>query len=289
VPPPAVGTHFLATSDADGGVHFGTIWTLVRDVTSNSGMRTYTFQSSTPGLFPRLRNVDVTTEPYDAGHGEFLQLVDDPAVRRLRNTYVGKPLWTYGRYVFDCRDAGGNGASAQTRDRAPLYIGAIYRVAGTFIRLPLGTDDPMSYCQGGCHQAYHVFTDEPLFVIMTPDDHTIQIIPPTVMSHPWMYRGPCVRSTAYFADDWAIERVFTLDDPHVVDPEWSPQARKDLLAYQFDSGMTYRMVAFAAGYPSLFGTRDDLEKLISWEWYPGSASDATYYFDESGTTANPSP
>jgi len=283
VPPVAIGTQFLATRDGNAGVHYGTIWSLTREVDNKlADIRTYTFRANTHGLLPRVRTVDVTTRLGDTGDGEFLQLVDDPVVRRLRNLYIGKPLWTFGRYVFGCRDPQGHGSSAETRDRAPLHIGAIYRVAGNFVRLPLGTADPLYYCQGGCHQAYHVLTDEPLLVILSPDDHNIQIIPPTEIFHPWNYRGPCVRAMAYFADDWAFERVFTLDDPHVVDPEWSPEARKDLLAYQYDNGMTHRMVAFAAGYPSLFGTRDDLEKLISWEWYPGSTSDMTHYFDENG-------
>jgi len=41
--------------------------------------------------------------------------------------------------------------------------------------------------------------------------------------------------------------------------------------------MNHRMVAWAAGYPSTFGTQAELEKLSVWEWYPGPSPTTSYF------------
>lgn len=263
-----VGTRFLATGQTkDAAV--GQIWSVTR-VDAHDGYRTLTLEHTGDGLLPRATRVRIDEDEMDGdGYGPFAQLVDDPVATRLTQQYAGKPLWTFGRYVFTCRDPNGWGEMAEPHDRAPLQIKAIYRIRERGTRLPLGSDDPYYFCSGGCHQSYHVITDEPLVAIFAPKTADLRMDPPRVITHIWMYRGPCVSGQGMFLDDWAFERVFSTDDPHTVDPEWPASFRDDLLAYRFVPGMSHRMVAWAAGYPSTFGTAAQLEKLSAWDWYPG--------------------
>ena len=166
----------------------------------------------------------------------------------------------------------------ETAERAPLEIAEIHRLAHSFARMPLGTGNP-NWWQGGVHRAYEVYTDDPLFVLFRPNQSTIHVIPPTVLTTitTRYHYGPCIVGAAYFVDDWAFERVFTTEDPHTAYPEWTAQQRADILKYQFDNGMDHTMVAFAAGYPSVFGTRAELENLLAWQWYPGSGGQTSYF------------
>lgn len=273
-PPLAVGDTFIAISRDGRYIGIGDRWKLARIDSDADGCVDYTYSGRHSGVLSPTHYVTFyKCEGNGAtGLGPFARILPDPITDALRAKYVGKPLWTFGRFVFGCRDPNGWGATAETRDRAPLYVASIYRLADQFDRIPLGSADPFFYCEGGCHQAYHVFTDRPLIVTFAPRDADIKIDPPRMISHPWLYRGPCVAAQARFLDDWDFERVFSLEDPHTIHPEWSTISRKDILAYQFDDGMTHEMVAWAAGYPSTFGTPEELDRLSSWQWYGGQSS-----------------
>jgi hypothetical protein len=207
-------------------------------------------------------------------------LVDDPGVERLRDEFVGQPLWTYGRYRFRCLDDQGDPALVQSRDRAPLSISRIERVSGYVIRRALGSDDADYYCGGACHESYHVFTDDPLVVYFKPmDDKTLKDIPPRMWSGPrrYSYDGRCVQSEVTFIDTWDIQRMFTTDDPRSIHPEWDPTLRAALLDYRVLPGMTKQMVALASGFPAVFGTAEELFRLNDW---PVQGAPALHFVDD---------
>ena len=258
-PPLSVGARFIAADGGEGGVGIGTYWTLIHMADAEAGSTTYTFAQVDHKLLSRPHTVDVTDATGEAT-GEFGELVDDPITRRLSQKYANKPLWTFGRFVFRCWDPQGNVGGSRQRSvrlwRSRRSTGSRTALRECHLELP----NP-NWWQGGIHQAYEVYTDEPLFVLIRPNQSTIHVIPPTVLTTitTRYHYGPCIVGAAYFVDDWAFERVFTTEDPHTAYPEWTAQQRADILKYQFDNGMDHTMVAFAAGYPSVFGTRAELK------------------------------
>jgi hypothetical protein len=294
-PPVTIGTKFIAI----GQTYYdkpplGSIWTLTRSVLNQGGdqMRHSFRRDTLEPSGPPTMDVDADLN-YGDGYGPFAQLIDDPVVRQMNKRYVGKPLWTYGKYVFACTDSVGNGARVEADGRSPLFLSSIARVAGQFTRLPLGSLDPGWWCAGACHKPYHVFSDEPLWVILEAKHTPTKVVPLQSVGilSPW--KGPCVLGHAYLLDDWDFERHFTLEDPRVAHREWSADLRRQLVDFSAAGGMTHEMVAFAQGYPSTFGTREELNKLSVWEWYPGdyAAWSASFTGDlldgEGGVTYGP--
>jgi hypothetical protein len=265
-PTPAPGDRYLVVGQAGGrscpepGEVFQSRVADISDVTPEKVLAPT--QRHQPG-FP----IQCTGSDGDMYTDILALLVDDPAVKRLRDELVGKPLWTYGRYRFICYDDQGEGALVQSHDRAPLYIARVERVTNYFIRRALGSDDADYWCGGACHEAYHVFTDDPLVVYFKPmDDKTLgaEAVPSFSVTHRWSYDGRCSQSQVTFIDTWDIERTFTTDDPRSSHPEWDPMLRAALLDYHVLPGMTKQMVAFASGFPAVFGTAEELYRLNDW-------------------------
>lgn len=70
------------------------------------------------------------------------------------------------------------------------------------------------------------------------------------------------------ADRWDFERVFSLQDPTSLPEAADPYFRAAMLGHHVVPNMSRRMVAFSIGYPSRFGTIQELNSLALWQWYP---------------------
>lgn len=204
----------------------------------------------------------------------------DASSRRLEHELGARPVWTFGDYHFECQDDSGGVAVVRLRDHSHVTIKSVRRVHHLFARLSLGTMDPMSYCLGLCHADYHFYTREPLLVSFTLDRGSFEVVPRlmTVSRPARPFNGNCATSYALFADDWDVRRAFTTVDPRAAHPEWNPDLRRAMLGFQLQPGMTHEMAAFARGFPSRFGSPDELLLLERWSWYPKSYYAATAIF-----------
>jgi hypothetical protein len=218
--------------------------------------------------------------PYDIDG--LARIIDDPTVVELSKAYVGKSVWAYGQFDFPCWDPHGAEASVALTNHGPIQVEHIYRLEPLFLRRSLGMEDQLSTCLGFCHDSYHIFTNAPLYVQFKVADENVKEIPPTFFSgHPHAgpyYSGPCVSASSYFVDTWDFERTFSFDDPNSSHPEWPTTLRQAMLDGQVKPGMSHEMVAFAKGFPSIYGTPDNLEKLSVWTWYPGAWHSAIAHF-----------
>jgi len=133
-------------------------------------------------------------------------------------------------------------------------------------------EDQLSWCSGFCHDSYHIFTNAPLYVQFKVANEDVKEVPLTMFSGPSrpLYQGPCVSASSYFVDAWDLERTFSFDDPNSSNPEWPTALRQAALDGQVQPGMSHEMVAFAKGFPSIYGAPDELDKLSVWTWYPGA-------------------
>jgi hypothetical protein len=228
--------------------------------------------------FPHLVQIYAPRIAADAPHQPF---VDDEAAALMRR-FGHRPLWAYGDRLFWCGDKK-YGGTVTIRDHTPVEITAVERVPDVDVELPLGTHFP-SFCGGYCHEldGYMYVAHAPLRVRFafarggfrqTPRGGISGVFAPPAIKR-------CTTSSAYVADDWAFERLFTTTDPRIAHPGWDPSLVTQMLAFKAAPGMTPEMVAFALGFPSAFGAAQQLMQATRWNWYPGTDLDTTATFKD---------
>jgi len=82
---------------------------------------------------------------------------------------------------------------------------------------------------------------------------------------PQAFYTSCKRYVRWFADPWEARRVLVTRSPFD-HPEWPAQYREAVLAGKVLKGMSHDMVANALGYPSVYGSIEDLDRLAHWDY-----------------------
>jgi len=220
---------------------------------------------------------DIHLDPGDEyPNGDMPAEIDDPFINRLNEEYSRKPLWTFGKFEYRCYGAPHMGRDVDADERIPMFIDHFIRVAGSPTQRQIVDQwEPCSPCGSNAILA----TDDPVVAMFSPLQTDIQWLRSGVIPRESPYAGMCTRGTYAFVDDSDIERTFTTEDPHTVHPEWDPKLRAAMLDFKMQVGMSHEMVAFAMGYPSMRGTREDLDRLSTWTWHLGTSCQARATFD----------
>jgi hypothetical protein len=193
----------------------------------------------------------------------------DDASARLMKRYGHRPLWAYGDRLFSCA---GRGGTVTVINHAPITLTNVERVPKAQIWLSLGTYNPhdcWGYCGGG---AYSYVSRDPLRLTFAFARGSYRRTLRGAHAFPEVagWTGQCQTSQAYVADPWDFERLFTTTDPRVRQRGWDPTLQQEMLDFRAAPGMTPKMVAFALGFPSRFGTAQELLSQTYWRWYPGN-------------------
>lgn len=193
------------------------------------------------------------------------EVVDDRVAKDLMRTYGHGPVWFYGDVAFRTTS---NFYPCEVRllTVSPLEITGIYRVKNYRVNVALG-DDP---------SGAHFFTRTPLVVELNTDDDKLDYLP---LNGSHRIGDRCFSERyLYVADRWDFERVFSLKDPIA---QFSPNDRRAQLisAHVAVPIMTREMVAFALGFPSRFGTVQELNKLPVWEYGAGPSYNVRVTFN----------
>jgi len=219
--------------------------------------------------------------------GEDTKPFVDETSAGLMQRYGNRPLWTYGDYLFRCEEGHYYG-TVRPRGRAPVRIVAIEREPQREVTVAMG-----SYGVAGCSEACAFATLQ----AWSPLKVTFALAPGTYAGklrglndsndRDFTHRR-CDGPTAYFADAWDFERVFTTVDPRIRQTGWSPALQSAMLNFTAVPGMSRELVAFALGFPTVYGTKEQLLRSDRWEWFHGSGQDTIATF-QNGVLASITP
>lgn len=197
-----------------------------------------------------------------------IELADDPAVVRLRHRYLNRPVWGYGGLSIR-----GVGAA-----RGSATITGIYRKYDYAAQVNLGgvsgNDRPIDFT-----------ALNPLIVTFEVPDWRPTIPPiPAAMLPPGLdvaaMNAELNEATPYaiLSDEWDFERTYSLVPVTRAHPEWSARTLDYIAHGKVEMGMTKDMIAWMFGFPSAYGTVDEVRKLDTWFYDQAVPFESTVYF-----------
>ncbi len=223
-------------------------------------------------------------------------LLDDAPLDSLRRRYEGHLVWCYG----------GNVAQTATDDPAffptsrapallPLRVKRILRLDRVGLALSMTTW--INNLIGNTQSGHDLYTDDrPLLVELTSPTNrfavnTDEISGPQatlIESSYAAYQKRLKNVTAgeyrISADPWELERVFSLQSPQSLHPDWTRQELRHLSNAEVVPGMTRDQVGWATGWPAAPGdikSFDQLRALPVWV-YQRMPFDYTITFNSHG-------
>lgn len=195
-------------------------------------------------------------------------IVDDPVAIDLMNRYGRRPVWFYGDVRFRTATNSRPCAAHLSAPKA-IEITAIHRLKESRVELPLGTRLDRSYyghvgSNEMIHAPYSFVTHTPLVVDFTAPVDVLEFIFLDGMA---VTGDKCSnKGYLYVADRWDFERVFSLKDPHELTQSENHRLVDAMLDHVVTTDMNREMVNFAVGFPSQFGTVDELNSLRVWNY-----------------------
>lgn len=202
-------------------------------------------------------------------------LLTEPTVRNLKARYEGKLVWCYGGPGAQCVcTEPGMSISLSGRLDTPLRIRRIERVYRPGTEMAIGRATFL----GGERESAFV-TDNPLIVILEAPANALEFsamwyvggedtsgakdIAMEVASDPRAY---CLGIWNELSDRWDFEREYSLSGPFGGHSRWPAKMRKAVLNSEVIKGMTREMVAWATGWPSMYGTKDEMLRIDDWAY-----------------------
>ncbi len=196
-------------------------------------------------------------------------LMTDTTVRELKAHYEGKQVWCYGGPSVQCITTMPGLAMNMTGSAVvPLRIRCIERIYRPRIEMAIGDATFI----GGERESSFV-TANPLVVILNSPAKGIDFgglsyvgsnaFEDDVASNPLDY---CIGLWDIVSDRWDFERRYSLTHPFKTHPKWSAKIRSAVLNGEVVKGMTREMVAWARGWPSIYGTKNELLALDDWAY-----------------------
>jgi hypothetical protein len=118
---------------------------------------------------------------------------DGPDTAKLRRDYLNRPVATR-NFEFTCYNAKHERARVKLLAGKHLRIAAIARAAHEMRWLP---NDPRRHvysypCDGLCSEKRGTFVDSPIVVAITLEPGSVEVIPPTAITRPYLWSGNCI-------------------------------------------------------------------------------------------------
>jgi len=178
-------------------------------------------------------------------------LIDDNSVRQLRVKYLGRQVWAYGGlYVYGANSGGPTGDA--------LKITGLYRARGYAPELAIGS--PGSWAASALDRVSGFVALDPIVIrFQTPAALTMQ---------GWFVQSVPDTAVLYWvlSDAWDFERSFSLVPISRAHPDWSRATIDAIESRHVEIGMSKDMIAWMFGYPSVYGTIGQVQKLDMWRY-----------------------
>lgn len=242
------------------------IVTLQRIEPSQDGNRlTFVIEGHTGQVF-----IETTCQATDIPY--LTPLLTEPTLRATKAQYEGKQVWCYGGPGAQCVSTEpGMSISLSGRLDVPLRIRRIERIYLPQVEMGIGN---ATFIGGERESAF--ITDNPLIVILDAPakglkfsglfyvgDKDIGETSIDAVSEP---RAHCLGLWDEVSDSWDFERKYSLFSPFKTHPTWPARMRKAVMSGEVVKGMTREMVAWAIGWPSIYGTKSEMLALDDWAY-----------------------
>lgn len=176
-------------------------------------------------------------------------LVADETVDRLKAKYLGKRVWGYGGLDVFSDDRMGT-----SYDGLPIL--GIYRAYGYGRTLNVGGPFETSNVNV---LTYFVALDP---LVIRFGGSALSSVQP-LMGTPIPQHLP---TYAIVSDTWDFERLYSLASIADAHPSWSAAILSKIRNGKIEKGMTKDMIAWMFGYPSIYGTLEQVRQLDVWEY-----------------------
>ena len=224
---------------------------------------TFVLEKHTGQIFIETKSLS-TSIPY------LTPLLTEPTVKELKSQYEGKRVWCYGGLNAQCVSTEpGVSISLSGRVDVPLRIRRIERIYTPRVEMAIGNATFL----GGERESAFV-TDNPLVVVMDAPvkglefsslsylcDKDLKKIDAVSEHNPY-----CLGLWNVVSDRWDFEREYSLSSPLKSHPAWPAKMQNAVLNGEVISGMTREMVAWAIGWPSIYGTKNEILNLDDWTY-----------------------
>ena len=240
------------------------IATLQRVEAGQDGNRlTFVLEKHTGQIFIETKSLS-TSIPY------LTPLLTEPTVKELKSQYEGKRVWCYGGPGAQCvATEPGMSISLNGRVDVPLRIRHIDRIYMPRVEMAIGN---ATFISGERESAF--VTDNPLVVIVDAPVNGLEFSSLSyvgdkdlekidAVSDP---RAHCLGFWNEVSDRWDFEREHSLSSPLKSHPAWPAKMQNAVLNGEVISGMTREMVAWAIGWPSIYGTKNEILNLDDWTY-----------------------
>jgi hypothetical protein len=139
---------------------------------------------------------------------------NDTDTQELQNEYLSVPVATK-NFEFTCYNAKNESARVKLRDGKFLRIVTILRAAHALRWI---ANDPRKWvhgypCDGPCSDRSGVFVDSPIVVAIKLDPNSVEVIPPTFITHLWRWTGNCMGGYVLFQNAEQFKDVFLAVQP----------------------------------------------------------------------------
>jgi hypothetical protein len=190
----------------------------------------------------------IATESHIYTDSLYLPAPGNGDLEAMRERFVGRDVFGIGGVSGLCPDGNTAKTFAATD---PLRVVSIARPVGTIA-------DGDYYEKNGAIVGRYFFRVEPLEVVLSTDRAKSGT---TVAGS---YDDPCPQIRFIVADSWELDRRVSLRPP--IDPTW-PRVDRDAVRNGVPIlGMTRAMVVAIWGYPSVYGTINEIDRLNHWNY-----------------------
>ncbi len=198
-------------------------------------------------------------------------LVEESEASALKAKYIGKQVWCYGGPGAQCVSSEPRmSISLLGSTDTPVRIRHIERIQMPLVSLAIG----QATFVGGDRSSSFV-TDNPLLVILDKRFAALDFsalsyvgedgekLAVEVSSNPEKY---CLGLWEMLSDRWDFERSYSLTNPFKAQNKWPKKMQKAVRKGSVVIGMTHEMVAWAIGWPAIYGKKADMLSLNDWKY-----------------------
>ncbi len=206
--------------------------------------------------------VEADCKVQDIPDPDIYTVYENEQIARLNRMFVGKKVWSYGGGSYLQKFDGGIMERTYSSNTV-LVIRRIYRLGHSAAEVSYGAAGSSSWD----HNAW-VITDTPLLVIYDLEKSNPELSKDGWFEYPDLSSKPIgppkkiIGAFTFYADIWHLKRSLSFTDPQKLEKSWPTAMRKAWLK----RGMTYEMVAWHYGWPSVIGTAKELKRMSVWEY-----------------------
>jgi hypothetical protein len=197
-------------------------------------------------------------------------LVEDDHLRHLRAKYEGKRVWPYGAFQASCITDNALVSGNLGLDHATTFVPRrLVRLYGTSFTMTIGSAPGVV---GGLGNSEFQARNPLVVVLGEPQQFQTtgmawSGVSAEDLSDPeTSLPDRCIGFYHTFSNAWDLERTYSLVPASQAHPEWPAAIHRAVKEGDLQKGMTPDMVAWSMGWPSEYGTIEEMRQWKNWRY-----------------------